>query len=298
MPDLSYRNSLKLLQILGDQGTDEIDVMGGEPLLLPWMPDFAKAASEKGIKVNISTNGSRPNNIIQFKECDRQKVTIGVSLEGSSERRHNAITRSSHFSLTMKTIHTLLSLDLNFVIKTVLSRSTLPDIVNIIGLLRSLGIKRYYLIHMDILTGDQAMIKEALSYADFKSFCDCMRQTNRDMEILTVSASCFSKELIGHAARCSGGVNKLSVLPNGAVFPCNLFHSFPEFCLGNILQDEFASIWDNSRLGAFREPPGDTCDKVCINKDSCTGGCPAHGRYHGGYFDGRDVRCELPHVNA
>jgi radical SAM protein with 4Fe4S-binding SPASM domain len=295
---LSFQDSLKLLPILADQGTREIDVMGGEPLLLPWMPDFAKTASRQGMQVNISTNGSCPGSIIQFKDGDRQKITIGVSLEGSSEKRHNLITKSSHFSLAMGTIETLLSLDLNFVVKTVVSRTTVPDIRNIIDLLRSLDIRRYYLIHMDILTGNRAIMKEALSYPDFKSFCDHMQDANRDMEIFTVSASCFTKELIGHRARCSGGVNKLSVLSDGSVFPCNLFHGFSEFYLGNVLQDEFASIWENSRLDAFREPPGDICDNMCINKGSCTGGCPAHGHYHSGYLHSRDVRCELPHVNA
>jgi radical SAM protein with 4Fe4S-binding SPASM domain len=290
---MSFPESLRLLQILGDQATGEIDVMGGEPLLLHWMPDFAKTASERGMKVNISTNGSCRRSIVQFEDSDREKITIGVSLEGSSEKRHNAITGSGHFSLAMDTIETILALDLNFVVKTVVSRTTAPDIPNIIALLRTLGIRRYYLIHMDVLTREPAIMKEALSYPDFKIFCDQIQDTNRDMEIFTVSASCFTRELIGRPARCSGGVNKLSILPDGSVFPCNLFHGLSEFYLGNILQDDFASLWANSRLDIFREPPEHVCDNnLCVNRTSCTGGCPAHNHYHHGEFHSRDVRCD------
>ncbi len=295
MPDLSFAGSLRLLEILEDQGIREIDVMGGEPMLLHWIPDFVKTAAGRGMEINISTNGSRPETISRFKDSDREKITIGVSLEGSSEERHNRITGSSHFSLAVNTIVTLLSLDFDVPVKTVVSRTTAPDIGNIIGLLRTLGIRRYYLIHMDILTGDQAIMSEALSFQEFKIFSDHIREINRDMEICTVSASCFSKELSGRPPRCSGGVNKLSVLPDGSAFPCNLFHSFPSLRLGNILQDDFASIWTNPRLDDFREPSPHPCDNArCANRHSCTGGCPAHNLYHHGRLHGRDVRCESP----
>jgi radical SAM protein with 4Fe4S-binding SPASM domain len=291
---LSFRESLTILEILKDRGTGEIDVMGGEPLLLPWMPDFAKKASEEGMKVNISTNGSCLTAIDRFRDTDPEKITIGVSLEGSSEKRHNTVTASSHFSLAIEAIKTLLSFGLNLVVKTVVSRTTAPDIPNIISLLRELGARRYYLIHMDVLTRDPAVMKESFSYPEFKLFYDDTALVSHDMEIFPVSASCFSKEAIGQPARCSGGVNKLSILPDGSVFPCNLFHRSPDFCLGNIMKDDFLSIWANPRLKAFREYAGNTCDDhLCVNRTSCTGGCPAHGHIHSGNFNGRDVRCEL-----
>ncbi len=262
-------------------------------MLLNWIPDFVKTAARKGMEINISTNGSRPETLSKFKDSDREKITIGVSLEGSSEERHNRITGSSHFSLAVNTIETLLSLDFDVPVKTVVSRSTAPDIGNIIGLLKTLGIRRYYLIHMDILTRAPEIMSKALSFPEFKIFSDHIRESNRDMEICTVSASCFTKKMIGLPAQCSGGVNKFSVLPDGSVFPCNLFHRFPEFCLGNILQDDFASIWANPGLDAFREPSAHACDDtLCVNRAACTGGCPAHNLYHHGDLHGRDVRCE------
>jgi radical SAM protein with 4Fe4S-binding SPASM domain len=295
LPDLSFPGALRLLEILEDQGIREIDVMGGEPMLLHWMPDFVNMAAKRGMDINISTNGSRPETISEFKDSDRERITIGVSLEGSSGERHNSITGSSHFSLAVNTIETLLSLDFDVPVKTVVSRKTAPDIGNIIGILRTLGIRRYYLIHMDILTRDPAIMNGALSFPEFRSFSDHIRETNRDMEICTVSASCFTKKMIGIPALCSGGVNKLSVLPDGSAFPCNLFHRFPAFLLGNILQDDFSSIWTNPRLDAFREPTPHACDDaLCVNKTSCTGGCPAHNLYHHGDLHGRDVRCGPP----
>lgn len=289
---MSLPDSLKLLRILDGQGTREIDVMGGEPLLLPWIPDFAAIASEMGMKVNISTNGSCRNNIARFRDSDTESITIGVSLEGSSEKRHNTITKARNFSLALETIGTLLSFGFDVPVKTVVNRTTAPDIGNIIGLLKRLGIRRYYLIHMDILTTDPAIMSKALSYPEFRFLANSIGEADHEMEILTVSASCFSKDLIGRPARCSGGVNKLSILPDGSVFPCNLFHGSPAFRLGNILHDNFDSIWANSRLDAFRKPAEHPCtDSQCSNRQSCTGGCPAHNYYHYGNLHTRDVRC-------
>lgn len=290
---MSFRESLRVLRIVEDQGAREIDVMGGEPLLLSWMPDFAKAASEKGMKVNISTNGSCGGHIARFKDSNPEKVTIGVSLEGSSEEKHNAITGSPNFRPAIEAIETIQTLGLDLAVKTVVSRSTAGDINNIAGLLRRLGAKCYYLIHMDVLTRDPALLNETFSYPDFKLFCENIKVANPDMEVSTVNASCFTKELIGHPVRCSGGVNKLSIMPDGSVFPCNLFHQSPEFRLGNILRDDFASIWLNPRLKSFRAPRGRACDdRLCTNRTSCTGGCPAHCHYHYGSLSGKDIRCE------
>lgn len=299
LKDLSFRESLELLHILADQGTGEIDIMGGEPMLMSWMPGFAKKAGEMGFKVNISTNGSRPERIVRLEEGDSERITVGLSLEGSTEKKHNAITGSSHFSLAMDTIDTILSLGLDMAVKTVVSRTTMPDIPNIIRLLREMGVRRYYLIHMDVLTRKRAMMKESLSYPEFSFFHNKMRDENRDMEISDVSASCFTKELIGSHARCSGGVNKLSILPDGSAFPCNLFHRFPEFCVGNILHGDFSSLWSNARLDIFRKPPGLVCsDIACTNRNSCTGGCPAHIYHHYGRLSGCDVRCESSLASA
>ncbi len=289
---MPYRSALEVLDILADHGIKEIDIMGGEPSLLEWMPDFTQRASLKGMAVNISTNGSRPELMRRLSESDPAKVTIGVSLEGSSAANHNRLTRSSHFGLALLAIRNLVSLGLDPVVKTVLNSSTREDIQDIVDLVRDLGVRRYYLIHMDVMAKAPSLMREALGYVDFLKFHDKVRRDNPGLRIFRVNASCFEKNNLPPAARCAGGVLKLSIMPDGSVYPCNLFQSCNEFGLGNIFDDDFSSVWGSPKLSYFRSQAENACGASdCENRATCTGGCPAHGYFHYRNADARDIRC-------
>jgi organic radical activating enzyme len=49
-----------LVDILIKARFHEVDILGGEPLLVPWIKDFIRLVTDSGITVNISTNGSLP----------------------------------------------------------------------------------------------------------------------------------------------------------------------------------------------------------------------------------------------
>lgn len=294
MSDLSFDKALDLLEILLANGVHEIDIMGGEPTLLGWIPDFAFAAVNKNISVNISTNGSNTTVIRKFNGIDPSKITIGISLEGSTAERQNSITNSTSFNTALESIKTLISMKMDPVVKTVINRRTMPDIQGIIELIRSLGVRRSFLIHMDLLSKDGILKEEAMGYTEFLAFYNKIRVDNPDMGIFKVNASCFDKGSLPDGARCAGGVRKLAIMPDGSVFPCNLFQAFEEFNLGNIFGDDFSSIWTSPKLALFREFQRCGCDsKICENRGLCTGGCPAHGFYHNEDTEGRDIRCAV-----
>ena len=122
---MSYSNALKLLDKLSSAGIKEIDIMGGEPFLLRWMPDFIEAALNKNLMVNISTNGSVKKVVRRFKGIDPGKFNIGISLEGSYGENHNRLTNSSHFNNAVDSIKELVALNLNPVVKTVVTKKGL-----------------------------------------------------------------------------------------------------------------------------------------------------------------------------
>jgi uncharacterized protein len=120
-----------------------------------------------------------------------------------------------------------------------------------------------------------------------------MRTQNPGLPINKVHASCFEKAALPEHVRCAGGVKKLAIMPDGSVYPCNLFQDVPEYYLGNIFTGDFHEIWSNSGLDFFRYTEGNNCRMTgCENFASCTGGCPAHGNFHAGNVNGADARCE------
>ena len=290
--EMPYEKALKLLDITSDLGIPEIDIMGGEPLMVRWIGDFIRSALNRNISVNISSNGSLPNLIKNFEGTDPAKFRIGISLEGSNEIKHNLITNSSNFNNAVSNIRQLIGAGLNPIAKTVVTRSSLNDIQNIIDLVKDLGVKQYYLLHMDVLSSNGFDINEALSFIDFMNFFKKIKRANNGISIGKVNASCFEKNSIPENSRCAGGVKKLSILPDGSAFPCHLFHNMKDFHLGNIFEDNFENIWMNPKLNFFRKQGKNNCDtKDCLNKEQCTGGCPAHGYFHYNDMNRTDIRC-------
>lgn len=291
--EMSAENALNLLDIMLSHSIRELDIMGGEPFLLPWMPSFLHTAVKEGIMVNISTNGSIPEVMEEFRGLSPGKINIGISLEGSSSQIHRHLTNADYFEKALTGISSLVSIGLNPIVKTVVNRTTMPDIPLIAELLIKRGVRRYYLIHMDMLTDTISGRRSALGYPDFLSFFKAIRSANRDIEIYKVNASCFEKQTLPEGVRCAGGVRKLSVMPDGSVYPCNLFQHVPAFNLGNIFSNTFSELWSGSKLDYFRTFEGNSCgEKNCLHHDSCTGGCPAHAVLHGRGLQGRDIRCQ------
>jgi radical SAM protein with 4Fe4S-binding SPASM domain len=77
-------------------------------------------------------------------------------------------------------------------------------------------------------------------------------------------------------------------MPDGSVFPCNLFAGFEEFRLGNIFLDRIEKIWNNPILKPFRTPHKNACGRDdCSHSANCGGGCPAHSYFFYGTINAR-----------
>jgi radical SAM protein with 4Fe4S-binding SPASM domain len=270
----------------------QIDIMGGEPLLMEWMPDFIRAAIRRGFSVNLSTNGSRAEILMELKDVPPSKFIAGISLEGDAAERHDYLTGSSNFQRTVQNLRLLVSHGFDPLVKTVVSTDTKESLQKIADLLRDIGVSRHFLIHMDVLSRDETIISKGLGYVDFLTCFESLKAANPGREIFKVHASCFSSNMLPANTRCAGGVLKLSLLPDGSVFPCNLFHTMSGFYLGNIFRDDFSAIWNHPKLAFFREFRGNNCPREdCSNRIDCTGGCPALSCFHYGAVDGPDIRC-------
>ncbi len=293
LKDMSPADALDLLDLMADCRIPGLDIMGGEPFLLSWMPSFLRAAVEKGLMVNISTNGSFPEVMEDLMGINPHKLTVGISLEGSSSESHNRHTSANNYDKAIASITGLVSLGLNPVVKTVLTHESMADMQDIVAILKKMRIQRFYLIHRDLFTINPSERKAALSYPEFITFFLNLRKQNPDIEVNRVHASCFEKESLPNGIRCAGGVRKLSVMPDGAVYPCNLLSRFDYYCLGNIFRDSLDEIWSNPRLGLFRSFSSNRCSMPgCPNHPSCTGGCPAHAVFHGYDMHDTDIRCK------
>jgi len=290
--DMNLKDAYLLSNVLVKVGISEIDILGGEPMLVPWMKDFVVYATERGISLNISTNGSLPEVVTQFTEVRTNSMNFGFSFEGFSET-HNALTKSKNFSKAVTGLKMMIAAAKNPIVKSTLMKENVDEIHDLISYFAGLGVKRYYLLHEDII-GRQ---KNSIGFS-FPEFRDFYSNIKKDMEGLLnigfVAASGFYSSGLKFQGRCDAGIKKIAVFPDGSAFPCNLFAGFEEFRLGNILEDGIEKIWRSPVIETLRKYDGNNrCKRDnCNHYLTCRGGCPAHSYYFYGTFDMADPRCD------
>ncbi|MBE0427444.1 MAG: radical SAM protein [Nitrospirae bacterium] len=291
--NISLKDTYVLVDVLAKKGIAEIDVLGGEPLLLPWMKDFVSFVTGSGITVNISTNGSIPDALNGLMEVHSEFLNIGFSVHGFSET-HNSLTCSDNFLKVITGVKNMVSAGKFPVVKSVLMRGNIDEIQDLVAFLAEIGIKKYYLMYEDIMGRKEQ--NAGFSFPEFWRFFSALKShMKKTLDVNFVAASGFSPANTQITGRCSAGVQKIAIMPDGSVFPCNLFACFREFYLGNIFRDGLEQVWSNPILDFFRmNHPDNTCKvTTCKHFAKCRGGCPAHSYFFYRSLDAADPRCEI-----
>jgi radical SAM protein with 4Fe4S-binding SPASM domain len=289
---MSENEAHALADMLIKEGIREIDILGGEPMLLPWMKDFAEYVTGLDITLNISTNGSLPDAVSQYNEINTSFINIGFSVHGFSQT-HNKLSMSENFSKALTCIKEMIGKGKSPVVKSTLTQENKNEIYDLVLYLRDIGVKRYYLLHEDIIGREQ--YSDSFSFPEFYEFYSELKQKLKGIiDIDFVAASGFYKYGLQKNIRCSAGTSKIAILPDGSAFPCNLFFGFDSFHLGNIYRDGIETILKNPILDRFKEYNGNRCKRIaCRHHPSCSGGCPAHIFFAYGSLDAADPRCEI-----
>jgi radical SAM protein with 4Fe4S-binding SPASM domain len=275
LKDIDVNDFNSILLTLKHLGIDHIDMLGGEPSLHPDLLQLIDLIHHNGLKTTISTNGTHIDLLTDIsKTYPKKSVRIGVSLncEKVSDDLHTYI-------ITFKPI-----------LKSIYSRQrTLPKSCE--AYIGMPGIE-YFLLFMDIM--NQNDVKYSVPF--YRFYHDILKLKKSIQNINGVFCSGFIPDSNYYPelefVRCPAGTTKLSLLPNGDMYPCYLFFQFPEFRLGNILVDDFDAIWQDSILNHFRIFKKNNCPKTaCLLFHSCHGGCPALSYIFYNTLNGPDPRC-------
>ena len=290
--EMGRKKALLLADILTDSGITEVDVLGGEPLLVPWLKDFIVRLTDTGITVNISTNGTLMKALGALAEIRTSLLNIGFSLHGFSEK-HRRLTGTGSFNKTINGIIFMIEKGLNPITKSTLTRDNADEIYSLVAFLNTIGVKRYYLMHEDIMGRPGG---NTFSFPEFwKTYSGIRKDFTDNIHVGYVSASGFRADARGNDSRCDAGSEKLAIFPDGSVYPCNLFAGFPEFNLGNIFHTRVNTILSHHMLESLqkRKDKNQCTHDTCRFHSECRGGCPAHTYQYNGTLDSVDPRCML-----
>lgn len=272
--DMPFADYKRMVDKLKPLGVRTVDIIGGEPTLHEELDRLLKYSLQENIAVNLSTNGTDRLQAAGIMErYPRVKVGISVNDRKAAQELEELITRRKP------------------IVKMVSGRRFDDSLVKY---LLSFKPKKLYLLYRDAMTPEQ--LEDTVPFDDFWSFVQSAYDPER---VGTVSCSGFLPDHKHYPellqARCPAGTTKLGVMPDGSVYPCNLFFGFEEFRLGNIFTDPFEQIWQDPRLTFFRTFTGNKCPRrSCVLHTRCHGGCPAHSYAHTGKRSAPEPRCVPP----
>jgi len=281
-----FVETIKFLGKISGGRDSSILLTGGEPMLVwdkifTWIEKYRKA-----IPVNVTfalqSNGTliNKNNAAQLR---KERVNVGISLDGSQEF-HN-MCRTQSYELALQSIKILQKNKIQAgarITVTADSSSTTPDAIRYYV---SQDIKHFTVGFVDPL-GAAALRQEFLPTAkqrlrlcnEMLQICvDEFRKGNR-IEILSVSQMIINlltnlRPSCCPNSPCGAGVSLLGVDTNGDVYPCDYLFE-PSMKLGNITQ--FSKVLKNldtcTSLQNLQNAHLGECEQ-CPVFSICTGGC-------------------------
>ena len=260
MPDIALKDFERLVATIAGSGVRVIDILGGEPTLHPGFMDMTDILYSHKMKTTISTNGCGNLFVLEalHKKSYGDLIKIGVSLNSApvSKDLHEYLIKHRPM---VKSVYTRKKRIQEAARKYVAQPGT-----------------EYYLLYMDVV--DKDSLGDSLPFYDFYRDIHALRKVNKNIKGVFCSgfiADTQEYPVLTHV-RCPAGTTKLSVMPDGTAYPCYLLFRNREFNLGNLLVDDFETIWNNPILDIFRQFKGNPCrDTYCELRPACHGGCPA-----------------------
>jgi radical SAM protein with 4Fe4S-binding SPASM domain len=270
MADMTHEAFRAMLDKLQALSVKTLDIIGGEPTLHPDIVRFVAEANDRGLSVNLSSNGTDSKLLEEIMKISK-KVAVGVSINDRETLHELKDFVEKHHPA----------------VKTVFRRSGNEALIADILALKP---GRFYLIYRDAISRS-----ELDATVPFPKYMDVAASRFRSQGAGMVYCSGFIPDAAYPElsnVRCPAGTTKLGVMPDGSVYPCNLFFGKAGFLLGNILNDPFEAIWNHQVLAFFRTYAKNACPQSsCPLHAKCHGGCPAQALLLSGDLAAPDPRC-------
>lgn len=230
-------------------------VSGGEPLL---GFDIIKKAIEyietrigckgKRISVWLCTNGSLlTDEIIEYLSA--HNISIGISIDGSKEYtdmyRKDALGNGTYDRICagIDLVHKNKNVSKKFKELWGLCSATNENcnFISILNQMQTLGFRNVQI--RLIRTHDKYDVKTILNeYERLAQFLLDQFKENRVAYLYMILndndqfGKVLRRVILGHllVRRCSAGINKITICPDGSIYPCDSFVGISQFCMGNI----------------------------------------------------------------
>ncbi len=282
MPSLALADWQRVIDQLHAVGVPHLILTGGEATLNPDLLEIISYANRLGHVVGMNTNGRRLAHQPYVDELVAAGLNhVQITLGSSRPDVHDAVMNARSFHQTVRGIQNAVASDLHAITNTTLMRRNMGHVEEIIDFLYDLGIRTFAMNGM-IYSGGGFADPNAIAEEEMPPLLVRVRDhaAEKGMKFLWYTPTEYCRmspvELEIGAKRCNAGEYSICIEPNGDVLPCQSFY----VAAGNILRDDWATIWRSELFRSFRDREDDPAwaglpQKCwqCPDLPLCGGGC-------------------------
>jgi SynChlorMet cassette radical SAM/SPASM protein ScmF len=273
-------------------GLSQVKLTGGEPLLHPDFEKIVKLIKEKGLGVNIETNGILlTKSLVRFLKEESSLSHISVSLDGAAPETHDPFRGvEGSFARAVQGIRHLVDADYHPQVIMSIHQGNIDEIEAIVHLAEEIGAGsvKFNLIQP---SGRAEMMTERGQIIGIEQLIETGKWVESILQKHTSMSLHYSWPMAFYGlnrlnnknlGNCSI-FNILGILSTGHLAMCGIGVNLPELCYGILGEDRVEDIWisNSTLIDLRREVPHNLtgiCGK-CIFRDRCLGACIAENYY-------------------
>lgn len=264
--ELDWDQCKAVVDDLADYQVNALLLSGGEPMVHPKFMDLVEYATGKGLKITISTNGTRITPEIARKLKDYGVAYVGISLDGIGEIHDQFRGVAGSFEQAVKGFHLCSDVGQKTGLRLTLTRNNVQCIEQILDFIDENDIKRVCFYHL-VPTG-RGVDVQTLTPEESRHAVDSLirrveqwKAEGKDREVLTVTQPADGVYILLRQLRegsplavqtlkllqwNGGGANSsgrgiANIDTQGFVHPDQFWQSVT---LGNVKEQKFSDIWE------------------------------------------------------
>lgn len=267
-----------LLDRLWEAGVPHIVFTGGEPTLRADLPELIAHAERNGQVTGLNTNARRlsdPGYVEQLVAAGLDHVQVTV--ESDEAAIHDRlVSAAGAWDQTVAGLRRALGAKLFVMTNTTLLRPNSARLAETLDFLADLGVPTVGLNAL-IYSGRGATVGSGLAEAELAPLLEVARArtTAHGQKLIWYTPTQYCQfnpvQLEFGVKGCTAALYSLCVEPDGQVLPCQSYYT----ALGNLLTDDWDSIWQNDLAVSLRERRNLPAEcGACLLLPECGGGCP------------------------
>ena len=277
--ELPFEKADEIADTIINSNVMEVTISGGECLTYKGIEKIIKKFLINGIKVDVFTNALLLKNVLDKIDSDilnKSALLFYVSVDGLKSS-HEQIRGKNTFDKTIENIKYAIEKGYPVVTNTVINKINYCDIMDMIVLLKQMGVKDVQLSNlivqgsadnsMKISLSEQMALKEKINdlYKEHPEFGYIYYSEVPDSDGVrkVYSLSNGKKDFIGNDNwKCTAGVARVTIDSNGKVYCCPFIK---DSYLGDLNKENLSEVWDNvNRFKFLKRLSEENTDRVCL----------------------------------